>query len=74
MLSSMQKKWAVGGAIGALALAVGYALGHRSTSMQGALLLSPRALEHSRRLHAHEHEEHARGEYGHHRHKAHKHG
>jgi hypothetical protein len=74
VLSSMQMKWVAGGTIGALALIGGYLLGHRSTSEHGALPLSPREHEHSKRTQAHGHEEHVRGEYGHRRRKGYNHG
>lgn len=79
-LSKTQKKWATGGGITALAIAVGYGLFHRKAEHAPQQFL-PRDFEHPRREkarrrhshgHSHGHGEHQRGEYGHR--KMHSHG
>ena len=74
----MQKKWAVGGGIGAAALVVGYALFHsRPAHAFPSSRQLPHHEHHKRKKHPHDREdggadsdgENARGEYGQRSHK-----
>lgn len=68
-LSQMQKKWAVGGGIGAAALLVGYKLFHGRPAFAAPAL--PAGRPHEKRGHAHDRRkrrrddhENGRGQYG----------
>lgn len=83
-LSAGQKKWAIGGSIGAIALLVGYELFHSRPAFAFPVLPAAHPHEkhghhkHKKRGHAeHDRESNARGEYGgkkKHHHRGHKHG
>lgn len=76
-LTETQKKWAIGGGIGAVAVALGYALFHSRPAFGAPSRQLPEHPHRKRKKPRHAREdENARGEYGQkkrHHHKGHKH-